>query len=72
MKKIKLFKYNVQIMQSAMGKMSFVNEATALENEVNEFLSKDGKEIEVIDVKYQQSTTSAAIVETVMVYYKEL
>jgi hypothetical protein len=72
MKKVKLFEINVRIVPTAFGKVSIVTEHADLENQVNEFLAKDGKEIEVLDIKYQQSSTSAVVVETVLVYYKEL
>jgi len=72
MKKIKLFTYNVQsTVTSIFG--SGENKFTHLEQDVNDFLSKDGTEIEVLDVQYQQSNAKGImILETVMVYYKEL
>jgi len=72
MKKIKLFTYNNQsTITSIFG--SGENKFAHLEQDVNDFLSKDGTEIEVLDVQYQQSNAKGImILETVMVYYKEL
>ncbi len=72
MKKIKLFTYNVQrTVSNIFG--SGENKFAHLEQDVNDFLSKDGIEIEVLDVQYQQSNAKGMIIlETVMVYYKEL
>ena len=71
MKKIKLFEANLTIL-GALQSLSIVKGRADLENDVNEFLAHDGKDIKVLDVKYQSSAIGSTVIETVCVYYEEI
>jgi len=70
MKKIKLFDFNVKALGD-MSNLKYIANNAKLENDVNEFLARDGKDIKVLDVKYQASESGNMIYETICVYYED-